>query len=355
MLIKKINCWRLALTAVFSTCLVATPAFSQAPFYQGKTITIIQGRSPGGLGDLRVRALLTFLHKYIPGNPNFVTEFMPGGGGRKAANHLYRQARPDGLTIANVGAGLVANAILGQPGVQYDVDKLIFLGSGNSKTSYVFSTRKDLGTDSLDKLSAATGVRVGGQSVGHDIYINGRLFAWILGLKNPKLVTGYSGPEIDVALMRGEVDARANVADLMVKRNLDWIEKGLVHFHAVLEIPKGYRSPHPAFARLPELETFAKSERERKVLAMFRSFRLVGSPYILAPKTPKELAEILKEAFRKTFKDPQLPKTWRGFTGEDPDPLLPEEQERVIKDLPRDPETIELFKKIAGGEPLPPR
>ncbi len=73
-------------------------ALSQAPFYEGKTITIIQGRDPGGTGDLRARSLVPFLQKYIPGNPTIVMEYMPGGGGRKAANHLYRSARPDGLT-----------------------------------------------------------------------------------------------------------------------------------------------------------------------------------------------------------------------------------------------------------------
>ncbi|MBM4259977.1 MAG: hypothetical protein FJ145_00875 [Deltaproteobacteria bacterium] len=34
---------------------------AQTPFYQGKTITIVQGRDPGGTGDLRVRALVPFL------------------------------------------------------------------------------------------------------------------------------------------------------------------------------------------------------------------------------------------------------------------------------------------------------
>ena len=64
-----------------------TPVFaaSQSSFFQGKTITIVQGRDPGGTGDLRVRALVPFLQKYIPGNPTIFMEFMPGGGSRKAA------------------------------------------------------------------------------------------------------------------------------------------------------------------------------------------------------------------------------------------------------------------------------
>src|SRR4030095_9485721 len=109
--------------------LFATPVYSQTPFYQGKTITIIQGRDPGGTGDMRVRAMIPFLQKYLPGNPNIVSEYMSGGGGRKAANHVYRSARPDGLMIGNPGLGMVAAAVLGESGVLYDLDKFFYLGS----------------------------------------------------------------------------------------------------------------------------------------------------------------------------------------------------------------------------------
>src|SRR5678815_1108510 len=87
--------------------LFPTPNYGQAPFFQGKTITIVQGRDPGGTGDLRVRALVPFLQKYIPGNPTIIMEFVPGGGSRKAANQVYRSARHDGLTIGNLSSGMV--------------------------------------------------------------------------------------------------------------------------------------------------------------------------------------------------------------------------------------------------------
>ncbi|HEX7231700.1 MAG TPA: hypothetical protein VF452_14975 [Candidatus Binatia bacterium] len=61
-------------------CLAGTSiAYSQAPFYQGKTITVIVGTSPAGTGDLRVKALIPFLRKHIPGNPALVLEYMDGG------------------------------------------------------------------------------------------------------------------------------------------------------------------------------------------------------------------------------------------------------------------------------------
>src|SRR4029434_1239694 len=61
-------------------------AFGQAPFYQGKTITLVRGSTPGGIGEMRVRALIPYLKKHIPGQPTILIEFMDGGGGRKAAN-----------------------------------------------------------------------------------------------------------------------------------------------------------------------------------------------------------------------------------------------------------------------------
>src|SRR5262245_45020868 len=57
------------------------PVFSQEPVYKGKTLTIIQGREPGGSGDMRARAVAPFLQKHIPGNPTVLFEYMPGGGG----------------------------------------------------------------------------------------------------------------------------------------------------------------------------------------------------------------------------------------------------------------------------------
>jgi tripartite-type tricarboxylate transporter receptor subunit TctC len=78
-------------------------ALSQSPFYQGKTITIIQGTEPGGSSDVMTRAMLPYLRKHIPGEPTLVSEYMPGGGGLKAANHVYKNVRPDGLTIGRIG------------------------------------------------------------------------------------------------------------------------------------------------------------------------------------------------------------------------------------------------------------
>jgi tripartite-type tricarboxylate transporter receptor subunit TctC len=173
--------------------LMPSSSWAQADFYRGKLITLIQDSTPGGVGQLRTQALIPVLQKHIPGEPRIVMQFMPGAGGRTAANHLYNNSSRDGLTMARVSSGLVTSAILGLPGVQYDINKLIYLGSGHNEVNNVFFSRSQLGLDNLNKLKAATGLRIGGQSVGHSNYVIARLFAWLLDLKEPRFVVGRSG------------------------------------------------------------------------------------------------------------------------------------------------------------------
>jgi len=337
-------------SALFLLC-QPHPALPQALFYQGKTITVIAGQEPGGLGDLRLKSVLPYLKKHIPGQPNIVPEYMPGGGGRKAANYIYRTARPDGLTIGFPPGGFIRAAVLNEPGADYELDKFSFLGTAESEDHYVFLTRRDSNLGTLDRLRASSGIRIGAQSVGHVIHTLVRMFAYILRLKEPKFITGYSGPEMDQALLRGELDARVNVVPSLLRRNPEWIEKKLVDVHVILQIPKG--STHPRFAHLPELETFAKTDKERRLLEIYRSFSIAGATFIIPPRTPPERIRTLRDAITAAYKDPDFFKDYEKITGETPSPLTPDEFDEIIKKLPRDPQDVDLFKKVAGTGPLP--
>jgi tripartite-type tricarboxylate transporter receptor subunit TctC len=280
-------------------------------------------------------------------------EYMAGAGGRKAANYLYRSARPDGLTIGNPSVGMISSAVLGESGVQYDIEKFSYLGSPYSTYHAVFVSRKEAGFDTIEKLKAATGIRVGAQSVGFVTYNEGRLFAYILGLKEPRFIAAYGGSELDPALMRGEIDARATGADTVVQRNREWLEKGVVNFHAIMEVPKGDK--HPQLSHIPEIDSFAKSDLDRKLIVLTRSFRIAGTPFVVPPGTPKDRVAMLQEGFRKTYQDPEFFKEYKRMTGDEPTPLLPEAHEKAVREIPREPEVIEIFKKLVGAGPLPAR
>lgn len=328
-------------------------ALVQDSFYQGKTIRLIQARKPGGTGDLRVRAIVSVLPKYIPGNPNVVMEYKPGAGGRLAANYIYNNARPDGLTVANLTAGTIPLAVIEATGVEFDIDRLFHLGTFYSVRHTVFFTWHEAGLDTLEKLRAATGVRIGEQDVGFPPYVRSRVFAWVLGLREPKFVVGYSSPEADVALEQREIDARQQHADVLPVEKPEWIRKKLIHIHSIMEVPEGLK--HPDYPNVPDLGKFAETERQRRFLAMYRAFQVLGQPTVAPPGLPPERAAVLKRAFEQAYKDPEFHRSYKNLTGADPSPLMPDEVLKVVNGLPRDPKLVQLYKELAGPGPLPSR
>src|SRR5262245_27705310 len=352
---KSVVRFQIYLGALLLGLFIGEAAFTQTSFFQGKTITILESSAPGGVGSMRTKAVVLFLQKHIPGNPTIVVQYMDGGGGRKAANHLYTSVRPDGLTIGRMSTPFVMQPILGESGVLYDIDKVSYLGTSYSGGYHVFMTRREAGFDSLEKLRAASGTRIGAQSVGHLIYISGRMFAYLMGLKEPKFVTGYSSPELDVALEQGEIDGRSTVADSLLHEKPQWVENNRMNFHGIIEIPKGRKHTNSRFAELPDIEVFARSDMDRKVVALYRTFVGSGNPFILPPATPKDRVQILQQAMRKTYRDPDFFKEYTKLTGLKAEPQMPEELEQTIKDMPRDREAVELFKKLTGPDPLPQR
>ncbi len=89
-LLKPIRQSVLTVSALLALLRDDAPAAAQPSFFQGKTVTIIQGRDPGGTGDLRTKAVVTFLQKYLPGNPTVIMEYMPGAGGRKGRQSSFQ-------------------------------------------------------------------------------------------------------------------------------------------------------------------------------------------------------------------------------------------------------------------------
>jgi hypothetical protein len=131
------------------------------------------------------------------------------------------------------------------------------------------------------------------------------------------------------------------------------LEGGQFHIHATITIPKG--KFHPRFANVPELDAFAKNDRERQLVNLYRTFLYPRWPYVLPPGTSGEIVKILREAMAKAFKDPEFHKEFNKLMASDPTPLTGEELQAAIRELPRDPEIVALYKKMADHGPIPPR
>jgi hypothetical protein len=55
---------------------------------------------------------------------------------------------------------------------------------------------------------------------------------------------------------------------------------------------------------------------------------------------------ILQDAMREAFKDGEFHREYKKLTGENSDPLMPEEMEKAIRKMPGDAEVIELLKRL---------
>jgi hypothetical protein len=107
----------------------------------------------------------------------------------------------------------------------------------------------------------------------------------------------------------------------------------MMHFHGVAEFPFGFRFNHPAFVSLPALHTFAKSEREKRIVRMFAAFMQFSQGFVLPPGTPDDQVKLLKDAFRKAWKDPDFLANWRKMTGADASPVMPEALEELVRGI----------------------
>ena len=138
----------LALNLLLVNC---SPALAQ-DFYKDKTIRFIVGQAAGGGYDSYTRTVARYIGKHIPGNPTAVVENMTGAGSLVAANYLFNNAKPDGLTIANWNSAFVLNQALGDRNVKFDARKFGWIGAP-SKGVPVLVIMGFAGVKSFDEIS----------------------------------------------------------------------------------------------------------------------------------------------------------------------------------------------------------
>jgi len=330
----------------------ATPG-NAAPFYEGKTLVMVQGDAPGGTGDLRTRAVTHYLQKHLPGKPTIVQQYIPGGGGVLAANHLANVAKRDGFTIGYVHSSVYSHAILRAPGVRYDLKDFILFGGPTPGGPYTLVLRPGVSIDTVEKLKAHKGLRFANRSVGHSMYNIDRIMAFVLDLKNPKWILGYSSPEIDPALERKEADARSNSIPSFMRRTRHMLKDGFTVPIVMKNIKGRGAEVVPGFPQgLPALEQFADTELKRDILSFHRNVRPPGG--VVAIKGIPKVAEgELQRAFEALWKDPEFARYYKKLTGADADPATGPEIRRALRSIPKNPEIVKVYRQLIGGGPLP--
>jgi tripartite-type tricarboxylate transporter receptor subunit TctC len=332
---------------IASLFLTAAPLKAQAPYYQGKTVTIVVGTLSGDLYDLYARAIALYMGRYIPGNPNIIVQNMPGAGHMIAANYLYNVAKPDGLTMGAINAGLYFEQLIGRPEVKFDWTKYNWIGNA-TKSPQVLYMRADSPYKTIEDVrSAKEPPKCGTTGTGNMGYLVPKLLEETLGAKF-NVVAGYQGgSEIDLAVERGEIQCRSLSTEAYFSREpfLTWHKNGfsreLVQGGRV-RIEKLMNTP-TIFELMDKFKTPQQGQRLATALLASGEFH---RPYPAPPRMRPEHVKILRDAFTKTMKDPE-------FLAEakkkrlDIDPTTGEEVEALTRDvMNQPPEVVERLKKM---------
>lgn len=294
-------------------------------FYKGKTMRIITGAPPGGGFDVYSRAIARHIGKHIPGHPTFVVENMPGAGHLIAANHVYKVAKPDGLTLGNFNGGLFMQQVLGKPGIEFDALRFEHLGVP-ARESTACALTKASGITSMEKwMTSKTPVKLGATGPGGSTYSNPKILQAALGLPI-QVVAGYKGtPPIRLAAEGGEIAGGCWGWESIKATWGKGIESG-----DVVVVVQMLSKPHPDLPKVSLAIDFAKTEEARQLIQLgIQDVSSISAPYVLPPGTPKEQVQILRKAFMDTMKDAEfLAEAKKAKL--DIDPMTGEELERTV-------------------------
>jgi tripartite-type tricarboxylate transporter receptor subunit TctC len=292
----------IVLAAALAVGAASTSADPVADFYRGKQIKIYIRAAPGGNYDVYSRLIGKYLVRFLPGSPSVLPVNMPGGGGLVALNYVANVAPRDGTVITMITQSFPMDQALGpDKNLKVDLRTLNWIGN-MSDTATVFFTAKTSPTKTLDDARRRETV-VAATGAGSIMSQLAAVYNNMLGTRF-KVVYGYpSGPEMSLAMERGEVEGRstsnpqallgpsASKAEVLARYNF-LIQTGT---HKL-----------PGYEEVPLLRDLATSDEERAIFDFISAGVSVARPIVAAPNVPPERVAALRRAFDLAMRDPDF-------------------------------------------------
>lgn len=320
---------RVAAVALVAAVACANPAAADdlADFYHGKTLTVTVPATAGGSFHLYGLIVAQHIGKFIPGQPSAVVQNRPGAGGVTMNNYFMANAPKDGTIIGEINAGTVTMPLM-RP-LHFDARKFEWLGSVAVRT-YVGAVWHTVKADTIEKMQN-TEVIFGSAGTGALNYQVPALMNVVLHTKY-RIITGYGGGgDLNLAMERGETQARGNYYTGFVATNGDWIRDKKLKFFFVM-------GPMlPELKGVPRLKDKITSEEGRQMLSLVETGVDVGQAFFLPPGTVPARVAALRAAFTKMLKDPAF---------------LADAEKRKLDVIPRSHQEIEQV--IAEAYKTPP-
>jgi tripartite-type tricarboxylate transporter receptor subunit TctC len=267
-------------------------------FYEGKSVRFILSAGEGGGYATYARSLIHHLGKHLPGDPTFVLQSMPGGGGLRATNYLFTQAAKDGSTLGMIHATVILAPIYGTKSAQFDSREFNWLGAMSTAVAVCVAWHESpikTWNDMLTKEFIVGSSGAGSQMETMPLMIN-RLF----GTKM-KVISGYKdGTSVFLAMQRGEVHGRCGgIITALRATRPDWLTENKIVVPVAVATQR-----HPDYPDSPSIMEFVKDEHTRKVLELVFAPQEFDRPVLAPPGVPAERVALLRKAFGATLKDP---------------------------------------------------
>jgi tripartite-type tricarboxylate transporter receptor subunit TctC len=331
--VMEISMRKLALAITCALLLPSLDAKAQtvADFYRGKQIRIIVGTAPGDY-DTWMRMIARHMRQYVPGNPNFVVENMPGAGSLIAANYLYNKAAQDGTALGSVSRNIPNYAFTKKPNVQFDPLKFNWIGSPEMTNRGCYANVSSGVREAKDLFERE--LLVGTDGAGTSLSEMPVLLKNLLGMKF-RTIDGYQGSSgVVLAMQRNEVHGLCQTVTAFSQSAQHLLDNGSVRVLFTTEKDRVSRY------NAPSIFEFAKTQEERDILAFQASSLETGRPMVAPPNIPVDRVDALRRAFDATMRD-------RGFLDEaklrnfEVDPRTGEQVEAVLRGVARlSPELI---------------
>jgi tripartite-type tricarboxylate transporter receptor subunit TctC len=323
---------------ILSLASVVQAAPEPVDFYRGKVIDYIVATTPGGGYDAYARLIGRYMQKYIPGC-TIVVKNIPGAGHIVGANETFF-AKPDGLTIGTFDKGLIISQLIGLKGVRFDMAKFGYVGKATAEPRVLIVGKKSPFKTIKEFMEAKQTIRMGTSGVGSSAHNETLIFIAATGAKHLKAVPGYPGNDLNMGLMRGDVDAAINSYDNMYI----FINEG--EGRVLLRLTK--RPIKGLKGTFPTVYDIVKDETGLKLLTLVDHLGELGRLTTAPPNTKPERLAVLREAYKKALSDPGLIKEGQK-AGFEFDPMYGEDVSKLVKEIVNQPAAnVELLKKIVG-------
>jgi tripartite-type tricarboxylate transporter receptor subunit TctC len=291
--------------ALAAACIVSAAGSSVADpvadFYKGRTVAMLVASGPGGGYDLYARTLVRHYPRHIPGNPNIVIQYVPGGGGIVAANTLYSVTPRDGTGMGLLASSTFLLAAVGDKNTKFDNLKFTFIGNMNEEvdTCSVWHTTGIKSADDLKTREVIIGTAgPGSNSQTFPLGMNS-----VLGMKFKSIPGYHGGAQIrTTAMERGELQGTCGI---FVSTMNAQFPKQLADGHLKVILQMGL-SRHPAYKDVPNALEMATDPNGRAALELLFAQLALGRPILGPPEIPAERAAALQKGFDATMDDPQF-------------------------------------------------